>query len=111
MRKILSIVLFLLISSVSFAEKVEVDKSDYIKLIVSSYVNGFNEFDTSITSFNDSVSVGIYYDLSTQKKERAEQLAKRFRTQIPVMLNKYEWAKSIQVIVSVYSEDKTGRGY
>jgi len=111
MRKVFSIILLFLMSSTSFAEKVEVEKSDYIKLIVSSYVNGFNEFDTSTTSFNDSVSVGIYYDISTQKEDRANQLAKRFRMQIPVMFKKYEWAKNIRIVVSVYSEDKTGRGY
>ena len=92
MHKALILVLLLLFSGFTFAEKVEIEKKDYIKFIVSSYVNGFNEFDTSVTTFNDSVSIGIYYDLSTQKGELAKQLAKRFRFQVPKMLSSYEWA-------------------
>jgi len=111
MRIVLIIILLFLMSSASYAEKVEVEKSDYIKLIVSSYVNGFNEFNTSVTTLNSGVLVGIYYDISTQNVERANQLAKRFRTQLPFMFEKYEWAKNIRIVVDVYSHDWTGGGY
>jgi hypothetical protein len=93
------------------AETIELEKKDYIALIVSSYVNGFNEFETSVTAFEDSVSVGIYYDQTTQDESRAEGLANRFRLQVPLRLSRYEWSEDVDVIVNVYSQDLTGRGY
>lgn len=103
--------LFLISSVFAQAEGIPLAKKDYITLIVSSYVHGFKEFETSVTSFADSVSVGIYYDLSTQSEDRAKQLAKRFRLQIPFKLDAYDWAKGVEVVVNVYSQDLSGRGY
>jgi hypothetical protein len=111
MRKILISFLIILSATLSFAEDIVLDKKDYLTLIVSNYVHGFKEFDTSVTSFEDGVSVGIYYDSSTQSKDRANQLAERFRFQIPLMLGTYNWAKDIKVIVNVYPEDRYNRGY
>jgi hypothetical protein len=111
MNKIIIVFFVLIISSISYAEKVELEKTDYLTLIISNYVHGFKEFETSVTSFEDSVSVGIYYDVSTQSEIRANQLAKRFRTQIPPILNRYDWAKSVKIHVNVYSEDRANRGY
>ena len=111
MTKPIAFVLLLLSCSLAFAERLELEKKDYIKLIVSSYVNGFKEFDTSVTTFDDSVSIGIYYDVSAQKESRAEQLAKRFRRHVPLILANYEWAKNVKLRVSVYSENITERGY
>lgn len=109
-------ILLLVLSSLLFgtpalAEKIDLEKKDYLTLVVSNYVHGFKEFETSVTSFNDSVSIGIYYDESTQSEMRANQLAKRFRSQVPRKLSQYQWAKDIEIIVNVYSEDRTGRGY
>ena len=101
----LVIVTGLTYASLSQAETVALEKRDYLNLIVSSYVNGFNEFDTTIVAFDDSVSVGIYYDSNAQDESRAEQLADRFRKYIPALLEKYEWAEGISILVSVYSED------
>jgi hypothetical protein len=92
-------------ASLSQAETIPLEKRDYLKLIVSSYVNGFNEFDTTIVTFDDSISVGIYYDSNVQDESRAKQLADRFRKYIPSLLEKYDWADDISVLVSVYSED------
>lgn len=111
MNKVIIGIIFFVLSSYSFAGKIELEKKDYIKLIASSYVHGFSEFDTSITSFENSVSIGIYYDASTQKKSRAEQLAARIRIQVPALLNTYQWGKEVKVRVTVHSEDRTGRGY
>ena len=85
---------------------IQLEKRDYLKLIVSTYVNGFKEFDTTVVTFDDSVSVGIYYDSTGQDQQRADQLAKRFRENIPPMLEPYKWAKNIKVIVSVYGEER-----
>ena len=93
-----------------YAETIELEKKDYLTFIISGYVHGFKEFDTSVVGFNDSVSVGIYYDLLTQSRSRADQLAERFRLKIPSMLSQHSWAKGIKVVVSVYSEDRTERG-
>ena len=111
MNKLIIGILFGLLSGPSFAEKIELEKKDYLTLVVSNYVHGFKEFETSITALSDSVSIGIYYDVSTQDKQRANQLAERFRSQVPPILNRYDWAKNVEVIVNVYSEDRTGRGY
>jgi len=87
------------------ANALEISQKDYITLIVSSYVHGFKEFDTTVVAFDEAVSIGIYYDLSTQDRERAYQLAKRFEEQVPFKLNQYEWGKDIKVIANVYSQD------
>ena len=53
------LVVSLVLVTSSFSNALEVTKGDYIKLIVSNYVHGFKEFDTSVIAFNDgSVSVG-----------------------------------------------------
>ncbi len=93
------------------AEEVTLTKEDYAAFVVGNYVHGFKEFETSVTTLESSVSVGIYFDKSTQSEARANQLADRFRKQIPLILKRYEWAKGFEVVVSVYSEDLTGRGY
>ena len=115
MNKYIAILLLVLSSLLSgtpvLAEKIEFEKKDYLMLVVGNYVHGFKEFETSVTSFNDSVSIGIYYDESTQSEIRANQLAKRFRFQVPRKLSQYQWAKDIKVIVNVYAEDRIGRGY
>ena len=61
--------------------------------------------DTTIVAFDDSVSAGIYYDSNEQDESRAEQLAERFRKYLPALLEEYDWADDISVLVSVYSED------
>lgn len=111
MRKILISFLIIFSTTLSFADDIVLDKKDYLTLIVSSYVHGFKEFDTSVNSFKDSVSIGIYYDESTQSDKRANQLAERFRFQIPKQLSLYEWAKNIKVVVTVYSENRLIKGY
>ena len=111
MKNLIFGILVLFFATASPAEAIELEKKDYLTFIVSNYVHGFKEFETSVTSFEDSVSIGIYYDISTQSEARANQLAKRFRSQVASQLRRYEWAKNIKVIVNVYSEDRSGRGY
>ena len=111
MKNIIKLILSSLLFFSSFAVALEIEKKDYLSLIVGNYVHGFKEFETSVTSFDDSVSIGIYYDISTQKEQRANQLANKFRTQVPKQLIQYKWANNVKVIVNVYSEDRVGRGY
>tara|TARA_B110000208_G_C11598269_1_gene368999 strand:+ start:377 stop:724 length:348 start_codon:yes stop_codon:yes gene_type:complete len=95
----------------SFSNALEVTKGDYIKLIVSNYVHGFKEFDTSVIAFdNGLVSVGIYYDMELGSVSRANQLSRRFEKQIPALLSQYDWGKDISLIVNVYGEDRS-EGY
>lgn len=103
-RKAILILIFLIYSTSTVANQVKIETRDYLAFIVGNYVNGFNEFDTTIVAFEDSVSVGIYYDENNQKRERAKQLAERFREQIPYFLGRYEWARDVVVIVNVYSK-------
>ena len=111
MNKLIISILTAFILSCSVATALEIEQKDYLSLIVGNYVHGFKEFETSVTTSTNSVSIGIYYDISTQNKERANQLAKRFRTHVPATLNSYKWAKNIKVVINVYSEDRSGRGY
>ncbi|MES9925253.1 MAG: hypothetical protein DBP02_01465 [gamma proteobacterium symbiont of Ctena orbiculata] len=111
MNKIGIILLLLCSSALTQAESIAIEKKDYLALVVGNYVHGFKEFDTSVTTFDDSVSIGIYYDLSSQSEARANQLAERIRKQIPSKLAAYEWAKGVKVVVNIYSEDRANRGY
>ena len=86
------------------ADMIALDKRDYLKLIVGTYVNGFNEFDTSIWTSNEHVKVGIYYAPERQDMGRAELLADQFREQLPLLLAEpqYQWASNVEIEVSVY---------
>lgn len=85
---------------------ITLEQGDYLKLIVGNYVHGFKEFDTSVKTSDDSVRVGVYFDADTQGRERAEQLAGRFRQQLPSILNDYSWAKDVTLIVYVYDKSR-----
>ena len=90
-----------------FTDLILIEKSEYLELVVGNYVNGFKEFDTSVEALDDSISVGIYHDSTEQSALRAEQLADRFRKQLPIMLEKYDWANDISILVNVYGEDRS----
>ncbi len=111
MKKTLIVMLICFFPIIGSTKTIELTKSDVITFSISAYVHGFKEFDTSVIGFDESVSIGIYYDTTTQNKSRAEMLAKRFRKQVPLILAKYKWAKKVKVIVNVYGEEKTERGY
>ena len=93
------------------AEQAQITTADLLELKVGNYVHGFKEFDTSVTAMGRTISIGIYWDLSTQSKERAHQLKKRFERHIPSILKAYGLAESYDMAVTVYSEDRTGRSY
>ena len=86
------------------ADLIALDKTDYLKLIVASYVNGFNEFDTTTWTSDELVKVGIYYDPGEQDRDRAEQLAAQFREKLPLMLAEaqYRWARDVEIEVAIY---------
>jgi len=87
------------------ADLIALDKRDYLKLIVGTYVHGFNEFDTTIWTSDELVKVGVYYDPNEQDKRRAEQLVKRFMEQLPLILGEpqYQWANDVGIEVSVHN--------
>jgi hypothetical protein len=101
-RRAILILIGLIYSASIVADQVKIDTKDYLALIVGNYVNGFNEFDTTIVTLENSVSVSIYFDTHNQDRERAEQLADRFRKQIPHLINRYEWAKGTNLKVTLY---------
>jgi len=118
-KKLIVVFLFLFFisfSSIGFSSELNKEyrptRVDWLKVVVGNYIWGFNEFDTSLVVHDDgSINVGIYYDMSTQSREKASQLKERFEEQIPMRLKQYAWARNIKLIVSVYSEDRSGRGY
>ena len=85
---------------------ITLEQGDYLKLIVGNYVHGFKEFDTSVKTSDDSVRVGVYYAGDAQGRQRAEQLAERFRQQLPVILGDYKWTKEVTLIVYVYDKSR-----
>lgn len=91
-------------SSNNHGDLIALNKSDYLKLIVGTYVHGFNEFDTTIQTSDQLVEVGIYFDPENQDKGRAEQLAAQFRKQLPLILGepRYSWASDVEIEVSVH---------
>ena len=102
MIKSILIALLLSFSLSSYAETVEIEKNLAIKMLVASYVHGFNEFDITVVGFDDSVSIGIYVTRNGQTRKSAELLAERFREQVPHLLKMNEWSKSILVTVTIY---------
>jgi len=89
------------------ADRVYLEKKVFLKLLVSSYVNGFKEFDTAVATTDHSVSVSIYYDISLQNQRSADQLADRFRQEIPQMLKPYRWAENVAIEVLVNADDRS----
>ena len=87
-------------------------RTEYLSLLAGIYVNGFKEFDTTVKTYEESVSIGIYYDPTMQEKNRAEQLADRFRKDLPLMFEEtqHEWAAKVEITVTVHSYDKSN-GY
>ena len=109
MKQIISAVIIALGISLSLslqADSIELEKRDYLKLVVGNFVYGFNEFDTSVTVGEKSVNIGIYYNAEIQDKSRAETLADRFRKQLPLLLANYKWASDVDFAVNVYSESR-----
>lgn len=94
--------LSLFLTSAVFAETVEIDKRFALKMLVASYVNGFKEFDTTVVGYDNRVSIGIYVERDNQSRKKAEQLATRFKEQIPKLLDLNSWASGIKVVVTVY---------
>ena len=90
----------------SGTRSITLERGDYLKLIVGNYVHGFKEFDTSVKTSDDSVRVGVYFAGDAQGRERAEQLAERFRQQVPSILDDYKWAKDVTLIVYVYDNSR-----
>ena len=110
LNSILIVALGIFLSLTLHAETIELEKRDYLALVVGNYVHGFKEFDTSVTTGDKSINIGIYYDAETQDRSGAETLAERFRNQIPLLLAKYEWVSDVTLLVNVYSESRE-RGY
>lgn len=90
---------------------VSISETDFLELKVCIYLHSFKEFDTSIIVLDKQISIGIYYDISTQDPERAKQLKQRLELQIPHRISKYEWAKAYTLLVTVWGEDTANRGY
>ena len=112
MKTLIPLILILFATpSLCFSEELTLSKNDLVTLHVSNYVHGFKEFDTTVVSFDDSVSVGIYYDINTQSEDKAEQLAARFRKHLRRILNNYDWGTDIEIVVKVHSEDRSSRGF
>lgn len=90
----------------------KLERTEYLALLVGNYVHGFKEFDTRVDADGESVSVGIYYDPAVQRKDRAEQLADRFRKHLSSMFeeSQHDWAGNVGIMVNVHTYDRS-RGY
>ncbi len=111
MKLLATWILLISLSQAGLVAAIELERNDYLNLIVGNYVHGFKEFDTSVSVIDNTVTVGIYWDSNTQNERRAISLRERFLEQIPLLLERYEWARDISVRVSVYSEERKDRAY
>ena len=87
-------------------EEVLITKRDLTLLHVSTYVNGFNELDTTINIIGKTIMIGIYYPSSNEKLQKlANKLKISFEKQIPHKIQKFTWAEELDLVSSVYKEN------
>ena len=109
--------LLLLISTTTLADQsldakgIELAKKDYLAMIVCNFVYGFIKFEMSVTTTDNLVSVGVYYNSRFNADSLAYDLAEVFREEIPAILKEYEWANDVSVEVIVYGESRIRRSY
>ena len=102
--------LLLLISTTTLADQslnskgIELAKKDYLAMIVCNFVYGFHKYEMSVTTTDNQVLVGIYYNSRFYVDSLPNDLAERFREEIPAILKEYEWANGVSVEVVVYGE-------
>ncbi|MDC0977646.1 hypothetical protein OAR19_00140 [bacterium] len=105
MKKIIFImVLFSIIIAGNLDNQYKITRAEWLKTDICNYVNGFNKFDTTVI-VGDIISIGIYYNKSSQNIKKANQLKNRFKTQVQHILNKHSWASNLKLIVTVYGEN------
>ena len=95
----------------SDAKGIELAKKDYLALIVSNYVYGFNDYETSVTATDKLVSIGIYYDSQLHSETEYYEIADYFRAKIPEILKQYSWAKEVAIEVNFYPEKRITQEY
>ena len=102
--------LLLLISTVTLADQssnskgIELAKKDYLAMIVGNFVYGFHKYEMSVTTTDNRVLVGIYYNSRFYADSLPDELAEMFREEIPAILKEYDWANDVSVEVIVYGE-------
>ena len=102
--------LLLLISTATLADqslnskRIELAKKDYLAMIVCNFVYGFHKYEMSVTTTDNLVLVGIYYNNRFYVDSLPYDLADMFREEIPAILKEYEWANDVSVEVVVYGE-------
>ena len=92
-------------------KRIELSKKDYLAMIVCNYVYGFNYYDTSVTTTDNLVSIGIYYNSSFYAESLPYEIAEKFRSEVPKILKEHSWANDVVVVVKVYSEPRIHRNY
>lgn len=100
-----SIILTLAMSGVYASETIQINKGDYLMLVIGNYVHQFNTFDTSVHLFADTIKINIYYDRSTQTEEMAENFRNRVSLQVEHIFLKYDWANDFSYAIDINSED------
>ena len=86
-------------------EKMVLTRKDFIELKVSSYLSGYKKFDTSVLSIGNTISVSIYL-FPEEDRKYAEVLLKKWKEQIKMMMDQYEWGKKLEVRTQIYPVDK-----
>jgi len=92
-------------------KRIELSKKDYLAMIVCNYVYGFNYYDTSVTTTDNLVSIGIHFNSSFYAESLPYEIAEKFRSEVPKILKEYSWANDVVVVVKVYSESLIHRNY
>ena len=86
-------------------DTVEINKSDYLMLLIGNYVHQFNIFDMSVHVWGNQIRINIYYDVLKQDRKRAENFKERISGKIPSILSNFDWAKDYTFEILVNSED------
>ena len=109
--------LLLLISTATLADQplvakgIELSKKDYLALIVCNFVYGFMKYEMSVTTTDNLVSVGIYFNNRFYADSLAYDLAEIIREEIPEILKEYDWANDVAVEVVVYGKSRIRHSY
>ena len=85
-------------------ETTNINRRDFLELVVGNYVHGFKHFGTSIYFVENKLVIEVYYDAKTQDKVSALVFKRKIEKQIPFLLQRFEWANNLQYEVEVFAD-------
>ena len=90
----------------SLDEPVVVDKRVLLELMVGNFIHGYKEYGTTVYVTDNKLYVEIFYDARSQSKLDALVFKRKVEKEMPYVLQRYDWSKSVAFEVSVFSESE-----